>query len=158
MTAEEIDEFLAEELTCRVATVSPDGPHVAPLWFAWHDGALWLNSLVRSQRWADIQRDPRVAITIDAGLRYDELRGVQIRGIAEPVGEIPRRGDAEPLLDQPERLFAARYMGGQFYHDGRHAWLKVTPLQITSWDFRKSQQAAATAEVLADPAAGQTSG
>jgi hypothetical protein len=22
-------------------------------------------------------------------------------------------------------------------HDGRHAWLRITPEKITSWDFRK---------------------
>ena len=25
----------------------------------------------------------------------------------------------------------------QMIHDGRHAWLRVTPRKITSWDFRK---------------------
>jgi hypothetical protein len=29
-------------------------------------------------------------------------------------------------------------MGGDaMYHDGRHAWLRVTPTKIASWDFRK---------------------
>jgi hypothetical protein len=23
------------------------------------------------------------------------------------------------------------------FHDGRHAWLKLTPAKIASWDFRK---------------------
>jgi hypothetical protein len=23
------------------------------------------------------------------------------------------------------------------HHDGRHAWLRLTPEKITSWDFRK---------------------
>jgi hypothetical protein len=23
------------------------------------------------------------------------------------------------------------------FHDGRHAWLRVTPAKIASWDFRK---------------------
>ena len=22
-------------------------------------------------------------------------------------------------------------------HDGRHAWLRITPLKMVSWDFRK---------------------
>ena len=30
-------------------------------------------------------------------------------------------------------------MGGEaMFNDGRHAWLKVVPDKITSWDFRKS--------------------
>ena len=31
----------------------------------------------------------------------------------------------------------AKYHGGGMLHDGRHAWLRITPMKITSWDFRK---------------------
>jgi pyridoxamine 5'-phosphate oxidase-like protein len=137
MTPEEVDAFLAEQRTCRVATVGPGGPHATPLWYAWHGGALWLTSVVRSQRWADLQRDPRIAAVVDAGESYDELRGVELRGRVEVVGEVPRTGRPAPELDGPEQLMADRYMGGTFVHDGRHAWLRLVPEKITSWDFRK---------------------
>jgi hypothetical protein len=137
MTREEVDAFLAEERTCRVATVGRDGPHATPLWYAWHGGALWLTSVVRSQRWTDLQRDPRVAVVVDAGTSYDELRGVELRGRVEVVGEVPRTGEPVPELEGPEQLMADRYMGGTFVHDGRHAWLRMAPDKITSWDFRK---------------------
>jgi hypothetical protein len=137
MTPEEVDAFLAEQRTCRVATVGPNGPHATPLWYAWHGGALWLTSVVRSQRWADLQRDPRVAAVVDAGTSYDELRGVELRGRVEVVGEVPRTGEPVPELEGPEQLMADRYMGGTFVHDGRHAWLRLVPDKITSWDFRK---------------------
>jgi hypothetical protein len=33
---------------------------------------------------------------------------------------------------------AAKYFGlPEMTHDGRHAWLRITPLKIVSWDFRK---------------------
>jgi hypothetical protein len=143
MTDAERDEFLAAERTCRVATLGPDGPHATPLWFAWHDGCVWLYSITRSQRWADLRRDPRLALVVDTGHGYDELRGVEITGTAEVVAEVPRIG--EPV-DQPscrgllevEKQFAAKYFGlAEMFHDGRHAWLKVTPSKISSWDFRK---------------------
>ncbi|QYN31693.1 pyridoxamine 5'-phosphate oxidase family protein [Pseudonocardia sp. DSM 110487] len=137
MTPEEVDAFLAEERTCRVATLGPSGPHATPLWYAWHGGALWLTSVVRSQRWTDLQRDPRVAVVVDAGTSYDELRGVELRGRVEVVGEVPRTGEPVPELEGPEQLMADRYMGGTFVHDGRHAWLRIVPDKITSWDFRK---------------------
>lgn len=137
MTADEVDAFLAEQRTCRVATVGPAGPHATPLWYAWHGGALWLTSVVRSQRWADLQRDPRIAAVVDAGEAYDELRGVELRGRVEVVGEVPRTGAAVPELDGPEQLFADRYTGGTVAHDGRHGWLRLVPDKITSWDFRK---------------------
>jgi len=137
MTPAEVDAFLAQERTCRVATVGPGGPHATPLWFAWHGGALWLTSVVRSRRWADLQRDPRVAVVVDAGQAYGELRGVELQGRVEVVGEVPRTGGPVPELEGPEQLFADRYTGGSVHHDGRHAWLRVVPEKITSWDFRK---------------------
>jgi PPOX class probable F420-dependent enzyme len=139
MTADEIDAFLAAERTCRVATAGADGrPHVVPLWFAWDGRALWLTSLVRSQRWTDLARDPRVAVVVDTGDTYGELRGVEISGTATPVGDIPRGAADVPELAEPERLFARKYAGAETYTpDGRHAWLKVVPEKIVSWDFRK---------------------
>jgi PPOX class probable F420-dependent enzyme len=139
MSPAELDAFLAAERTCRVATAGADGrPHVVPLWFAWDGRALWLTSLVRSQRWADLARDPRVAVVVDTGEEYGELRGVEILGTATPVGDVPR-GDADvPELAEPERLFARKYTGTDTYApDGRHGWLKVVPDKIVSWDFRK---------------------
>ena len=61
-------------------------------------------------------------------------------GQAVPVGPVPRKGDESPEtpeLAEPERLMAGKYHGGTMYHDGRHAWLRITPTKITSWDFRK---------------------
>ena len=138
MSEEERDGFLTEERTCRVATVGGDGaPHVTPLWFVWDGDALWLTSIVRSQRWADLERDGRVSVVIDAGTDYMELRGVEISGVARPVGEVPRTGEPVAELETPERLFGDKYTGGQMFHDGRHAWLKIVPDKIVSWDFRK---------------------
>jgi Pyridoxamine 5'-phosphate oxidase len=137
MTPTEVDAFLAEQKTCRVATVGPSGPHATPLWYVWHGGSLWLTSLSRSQRWADLERDPRIAVVVDAGEDYGQLRGVELRGRVEIVGEVPRTGEPNPELDGPEQAFADRYTGGTMGHDGRHAWLRLTPEKITSWDFRK---------------------
>ncbi len=137
MTNEERDAFLGMERTCRVGTVGTDGPHVTALWFVWHLESLWLTSLVRSQRWTDVERDPRMTVLVDAGEGYAQLRGVEIRGRAKAVGEVPRAGQPVEALVEPERLFGAKYSGGAFTHDGRHGWLQVIPDKIVSWDFRK---------------------
>ncbi|HVU93145.1 MAG TPA: pyridoxamine 5'-phosphate oxidase family protein [Jatrophihabitans sp.] len=139
MTDADRDEFLATERTCRVATVGPDGPHATPLWFAWDGSCLWLYSVVRSQRWTDLTRDPRVGVVVDAGVEYLELRGVEITGTAEVIGEVPRTGGSDDRLAAVERIFADKYFGGapEMFHDGRHGWLRVTPGKIASWDFRK---------------------
>jgi hypothetical protein len=137
MSPAEVEAFLSEQRTCRVATTGPDGPHVTPLWFVWHGGALWLTSLSRSQRWTDLLRDPRVAVVVDTGVEYGELRGVELRGRVEVVGEVPRTGEPVPELEGPEQAFAERYTGGTVVRDGRHGWLRLTAEKITSWDFRK---------------------
>ncbi|EPH46748.1 pyridoxamine 5'-phosphate oxidase family protein [Streptomyces aurantiacus] len=142
MTPGELDTFLAAERTCRVATVSADGaPHVSALWFAWDGTSLWLYSVTRSKRWAELRRDPRIAVVVDAGEQYGELRGVELTGTARFVGEAPRTGEPCPELDAPERLFARKIFGlEEMVHDGRHAWLRLTPDAVVSWDFRKLGQ------------------
>jgi hypothetical protein len=138
MNTTELDTFLSEQRTCRVASVGASGPHVTPLWFVWHGGSIWLYSLTRSQRWADILRNPRVALVVDAGHDYLELCGAEIVGDARVVGEAPRTGEAEPRLVEPERLLAGKYFGlDEMHFDGRHGWLEVEPTSVRSWDFRK---------------------
>jgi hypothetical protein len=101
---EQLASFLAEQRTCRVATVSKDGrPHVGALWFVWDGESLWLYSIVRSQRWTDLLRDPRVSVVIDDGVEYGELRGVELSGTVEFIGEAPRTGEPVPALETPER-------------------------------------------------------
>jgi PPOX class probable F420-dependent enzyme len=135
----ELDAFLGAQRTCRVATVSADGaPHVSPLWFLWDGTSLWLYSITRSRRWSELRRDPRVAVVVDAGEDYGELRGVELSGTVEVVGEVPRTGEPLAELTEVERLFARKNFGiDDMPHDGRHAWLRLTPDAITSWDFRK---------------------
>jgi hypothetical protein len=137
MSKPDLDAFLTEQRTCRVATASDLGPHLTPLWYVWDGTALWLTSIVSSQRWTDLGRDPRVAVLVDAGDDYAELRGVELRGRVEIVGEVPRTGLPEARLDEPERLFARKYAKSDaMHHDGRHAWLRLVPDKVTSWDFR----------------------
>ena len=138
MTADEVDTYLREARTCRVGTVGLDGaPHVSALWFVWDGAALWLNSLVKSQRWVNVARSPRVSVLVDGGDEFMELHGVEILGDAAVVGDVPRTSAPDPALVEPERLFGDKYAGGRFAPDGRHAWLRVVPDKVVSWDFRK---------------------
>ncbi len=139
MTPEERDAFLAEERTCRIGSVGADGvPHVSALWFVWDGTALWLTSVVRSQRWTNLMRDPRASVLVDAGHGYGELRGVELIGSFEVVGEVPRVGEAVEELVAVEEAFALKYTGQSVMgHDQRHAWVRMVPDRVVSWDFRK---------------------
>jgi pyridoxamine 5'-phosphate oxidase-like protein len=139
MTAAERDAFLASERTCRIATVGGDfRPHITPMWFVWDGESVWLYSLTASLRWAQLKANPHLAVAVDAGEIYRELRGVEINGVATASGEQPRMGEPCDELASVERVFAAKYLSAPaFRYDGRHAWLRVTPDKIVSWDFRK---------------------
>jgi hypothetical protein len=57
---------------------------------------------------------------------------------AEIVGEVPRIGKPDARLEEPERFYARKYDGTDvMHHTGNHAWLRLIPDEITSWDFRK---------------------
>ena len=109
MSVQELDAFLGEERTCRVASVGADGrPHNVPLWFVWDATALWLNSIVKSQRWTDIKRDPRVSVIVDAGHDFSELRGAELLGTAEIVGDVHGTRTPAPVVPRPSRSRWAR--------------------------------------------------
>src|SRR5437660_5037642 len=81
LTPEELDGLLATIRTCHLGTVSPDGwPHVVPLWFVWHAGAVWVNNLRRTRRSRDLNAGSPVALCVDAGVEYAELRGTVLYG------------------------------------------------------------------------------
>ena len=66
------------------------------------------------------------------------LRGVELSGAVDFVGEFPRTGELCAELDFPETLFARKNFGlDEMPYDGRHAWVRLTPEKIVSWDFRK---------------------
>ena len=75
---------LALPLMANLATLCPDGPRNAPVWYLWEDDALWLPGSAGSGSVLRILQDPRVAVEI---VRFDNAGGVLLhlgmRGVAE---------------------------------------------------------------------------
>lgn len=83
LTNPETNEFLRERgHLARIATIGPNGaPTVVPVWFIHEGGKILITPRKHSAFYANIQRDPRVAITIDEDTgRY---RKVLVEGTAE---------------------------------------------------------------------------
>jgi hypothetical protein len=85
MSDEEVLALLDEERTVICATNGRRGwPHLMPLWFvvrATGDGGapqLWAWTFAKSQKARNLERDPRATLQVEAGERYDELRGVML--------------------------------------------------------------------------------
>ena len=90
MTPEEVQAFLAEEMTLTCATNGRDGfPHLMPLWFVLRDtqptssagtgGTLWAWTYAKSQKAKNLERDPRATLQVEAGESYEQLRGLMLR-------------------------------------------------------------------------------
>jgi len=132
LTDDELEELLSSELTLRAGTVGPDGwPHVAPLWFVWHDGAIWINSLRRSKRTSDLAAGSKVALCVDTGTDYSQLRGAVLYGT-------PHEAEGDPELETARKAFAKKNWNiDDIPAMKSHVWLKMVPDKIVSWDFRK---------------------
>jgi PPOX class probable F420-dependent enzyme len=80
MSAEEAEAFLDEQLTVTCATNGRDGfPHLMPLWYVVRGGTIWAWTYAKSQKVRNLERDPRATLQVEAGERYDQLRGVMLR-------------------------------------------------------------------------------
>jgi hypothetical protein len=140
LSQQEIEEFLARPLLCRLGCLDDEGyPYVVPCLYLYADGGFYVSARERSA-WAHyLHRDGRVSLCIDVD--YSEPR-VQVKGIAE-------RLDGPRLLREPrdeDPMFAlglritSRYWGGEeaarsgleAYRDEPFWWFFVRPSQMTT--------------------------
>lgn len=84
----EVAAFLEEQRVATLATIGPTGvPHLVAMWYAVLDGQLWFETKAKSQKAANLRRDDRCTVSIEAGHTYDELRGVSLEGRAVVVDD-----------------------------------------------------------------------
>jgi pyridoxamine 5'-phosphate oxidase family protein len=82
--------YLLQQRLGRLATVSPTRqPHVVPVAYAF-DGAYFYFSgwnLAKSLKFRNLRQNPQVGLVVDDVARTDRWapRGVEIRGLAEPI-------------------------------------------------------------------------
>src|SRR6266481_8025583 len=86
LSPDEQAAFFRERKKAALATIDKDGfPHVVAMNYFAKDGAFYMTSYGKAQKVVNIRRDPRVALMIEAGNAYSELRGVMVRGRCEIV-------------------------------------------------------------------------
>lgn len=87
MLNERVKALASEAIFGRVCTIDRDGsPHAAPFWISFDGERLYLDTL-ENRTVRNLRRDPRVAVLIDFGERFEELRGTLIKGKARIWGE-----------------------------------------------------------------------
>jgi len=135
-------ELLDQERIVVCTTIGPRGwPHSMPLWYTVRDGDLWAWTFAKSQKVRNLERDPRCTLLVEAGVGYQELRGLQIEAEAE-------------LVRDPERVYefgaelALRYAEGIESIEGdaaaalraqapKRVAIHFHPVRVATWDHRK---------------------
>ena len=103
LSPEEQAVLFRKHRKAALATLDQDGfPHVVAMNYFVKDGDFYMTSYGKAQKVLNIQRNNKVALMIEEGNAYSELRGVMVRGIvrlskaptpfARHSREWPRRG------------------------------------------------------------------
>ncbi len=140
MSEEEIWAFIEKQKSLQVATLNKDGSvHLTTLWFAIVDGALVFETFTKSQKIVNLKRDARIAVLLEDGTEYNELRGVSINGHAELHDDpevvhpyalaVMRRNQPEIPVDALDR--AAKRMSS------KRSAVVVKAERTVSWDHGK---------------------
>ncbi len=138
LTPDEQAALLDEGRTVQIASNGHDGfPHVVAMWYAVVDGAICFSTYGTSQKVLNLQRDPRVTALVELGTKYNELRGLAMKGKAEIIDST--HPDREALEADLSKHMAPRYGGGS--GGGRlspkRVIVRIVPESRYSWDHRK---------------------
>ena len=144
MTEAEVFRFVHDGRVCILTTIGPDGlPDPLPMWYVTDEnGRVAMRTYAKSQKVANLRRDPRAAALIEDGERYAELRGVQLTGEVRVVDD-----DPEMVVDiwtglmvkyeafDAEQAEAFRRVAAA--KAPTQVALILEPTQVVSWDHRK---------------------
>jgi PPOX class probable F420-dependent enzyme len=137
LTPDEQAAFFRERKKAALATVDRDGyPHVVAMNYFARDGAFYMTSYGKAQKVVNVRRNPKVALMMEAGDEYSELRGVMIRGRCEIIeGEAAVRAAFEGRA--VAQANPAPVNPGAASSAPKRVVLKIVPEKIVSWDHRK---------------------
>jgi len=126
MIPSEFDDILQANGFANVATIGPDGePQNNPVWFAWDGETIAISQTPLKQKYKNLQRDPRVALSIlDPANPY---RYLEVRGVVESIEPDPDYAFIHSL--------ANRYMGQDYpwlQPGEERVVVKIRPLHTTS--------------------------
>ena len=140
MSAEEIEEFVQGWHTMNCATINHDGSiHLVAMWYGFLEGCPALETKAKSQKVANLRRNPQITCLIEEGDKYEELQGVEMVGHAE-------------IIEDPDRIFELgisvfeRNSGQKYTPDmkpfvdamlNKRVVVKINVDKYVSWDHRK---------------------
>ena len=139
MTTEELSAYLNEARNMSLCTIGKDGyPHVVAMSYMAKDGLIYMSSFKKAQKVVNAKRNPKVAVMVESGDAYSELKGVLIRGECEVIDEpedvwqiMKEVRDFQGTTVSPTEDAALKERAK------KRAVLKITPVKTSSWDHTK---------------------
>jgi len=127
--------FLAANRKTALATLDQDGfPHLVAMTVGVKDGAYYMTSYAKAQKVMNIRRNPKVALMVEAGSAYAELKGVMVRGSCEIIEGEDAVRDAWAAISGTTNTPRRRETNDSA---AKRVVLKVTPHKTVTWDHSK---------------------
>jgi PPOX class probable F420-dependent enzyme len=137
LSPEEQAVLFRKHRKAALATLDKDGfPHVVAMNYFVKDGAFYMTSYGKAQKVVNIRRNPKVALMIEEGSAYSELRGVMVRGHCEIIEGADAVRAAFAGMAEARGMTYARPQGSVDSAPKRVV-LKIVPEKVTSWDHSK---------------------
>ncbi len=132
----DVDQFLGQALTARIAT---SGPTIRPVWYLWEGGAFWVLTGPWARLLSQVQQDPEVALVVDVcELGSGLVRQVIARGRVDILPfDIPRgRRKLTRYLGPDESKWDRRFVHYLLDDppDRGTVWLKMVPRSLVAKD------------------------
>ena len=133
MTPEEMEAFLDQPHIAHLATLRRDGsPHLAPLWYQYTRGKVYILTGESYVKTRNIQRDSRVALSIATADEPYEY--VLIEGRAEVT-----TGDLESVVPSICIRYWGQERGARFarelLYEGDNVLIVVFPTKVVTWAY-----------------------
>ncbi|MCI0574674.1 MAG: pyridoxamine 5'-phosphate oxidase family protein [Chloroflexi bacterium] len=117
-----IEARLGREATIWLATVRADGrPHLAPVWYVWLDGKVYLATGTETQKFTNLRANQQVALALP-----DTTSVIVIEGEAHAADRNTTNNLAEYFFHKYE---------WDFRYDDTADWrlIEITPRKILAW-------------------------
>ena len=141
MTDDEVTSLLQENRTATIATIGPNGfPHLVAMWYGLVGGKEYFETKAKSQKVVNLRRDPKISCSVEAGESYDQLRGVEIEGVAAVIDDASSDDYWAAAVSVWERYQGAYTEEMRPYVEGmmhKRIVIRLDPVRIRSWDHRK---------------------
>ncbi len=126
--APKVEEFLKGLHFGKLATLMKDGrPQLTPIWYAYEDGKLIVNTTKERVKFRNIARDPRVCFLVDDGYPY-----VMVFGRARVATERDPNKDIETLAVRYRGEDKGRKAARDYFWKQNRVTLEIVPERVVA--------------------------